>query len=844
MGRIELNPELAHDSSLFTKLMHASVIDPPLLKLENPESFYPIFDLQNDERMHWLALKETCKSYMGTEELSRLDSAVALMKYAHQTQERDAGERYSNHCFRVGRILAEQRLEANTLIAGILHDVLEDSEKNGVPVTSEFIARVFGSDVEKLVLGCRNSEWDVILKPEDISGYNHMTSDQLTAALKEEYDRRTVLKNFRQFSGEPQNDPRVILIKLADRIDNMRTIFGKDSKLKQQQKAVEALEVSANLAKIIGDEEKRRELSDLAMEVVDGRMFYYLTDVVFRSTGITNKVDPKDYNRHNEIIRAVETIHPSEELKVEIADLVPNDLGINPDRISISFPGIYAMHQTWKEKEDKSVRFGASDIYAKVRIPIPSEELRYDSNISSYENRIKSEFKAKGWRILTGYKSIEEKQASENERVFFCQNASERTIKVKLISDDEDNGNRFRLSGFYDGSRVTPSMVNQLTKLAGDYQIIARGDAESRQKVRTFIREMGGIRVQGIKPGEFTLLRKGATILEYAYKVRGEMLGRLTGFQINGGEMHYVKDMGMVLQNDWRVTLHFNESIQSHMNVTPEWLRDQTDPDVLAVLAEVLEKRLRYFQSQGGISTYEPENRAIVDIGVTKLDRMLIYQGHYVGAGVALDYIRMLGFENTGEFLRAVAVGQVGYFDLLIIAEEMDKFTRDTIAIDIDYPSDHPISQRFITMYDKLKAISELNLIRREEREVLGERIFVRYYFPINQIAELYGLVSRMGEVYFHHDDVYLPEKSALVIDHIPSESIYYAELKKLSEEFTERKSMFARDDVVRTIGEGSQPHLHEHKRKKLNKYERRKLWEKRSKAKVKKLSRHGPQRR
>lgn len=135
------------------------------------------------------------KQKMTSEDMERIVAAYMLAKEAHQGQMRKSGEPYIIHPIAVARIVAEEfELGANPIMAAFLHDVVEDT-----PYTLDDIKERFGEDVAFLV-------------------------GVVTKQKKSEYNQSKQIDNYRQILASVQFDVRAILIKLADRLHNMRTL--------------------------------------------------------------------------------------------------------------------------------------------------------------------------------------------------------------------------------------------------------------------------------------------------------------------------------------------------------------------------------------------------------------------------------------------------------------------------------------------------------------------------------------------------------------------------------------------------------------------------------------------
>jgi guanosine-3',5'-bis(diphosphate) 3'-pyrophosphohydrolase len=169
-----------------------------------------------------------------------LRRAYAYGLLMHEGQTRKSGEPYFTHPVAVAAILTEQRLDDATIVTALLHDTIEDTKS-----TYSEIERQFGVEVAELV-----------------DGVTKLTNLQLSSAQTQQAE------NFRKLFMAMSKDLRVILVKLADRLHNMRTIKSMSPE-KQAQKARETMEIFAPLAGRMGMQWMREELEDLAFKVIN-----------------------------------------------------------------------------------------------------------------------------------------------------------------------------------------------------------------------------------------------------------------------------------------------------------------------------------------------------------------------------------------------------------------------------------------------------------------------------------------------------------------------------------------------------------------------------------------------
>ena len=180
------------------------------------------------------------RNYNPRSNVDLLRRAYAYGMQMHEGQTRKSGEPYFTHPVAVAAILTEQRLDDATIVTALLHDTIEDTKS-----TYSEIERQFGVEVAELV-----------------DGVTKLTNLQLSSAQTQQAE------NFRKLFMAMSKDLRVILVKLADRLHNMRTIKSMSPE-KQAQKARETMEIFAPLAGRMGMQWMREELEDLAFKVIN-----------------------------------------------------------------------------------------------------------------------------------------------------------------------------------------------------------------------------------------------------------------------------------------------------------------------------------------------------------------------------------------------------------------------------------------------------------------------------------------------------------------------------------------------------------------------------------------------
>src|SRR5216684_4154825 len=196
-------------------------------------------------------LIESVEGYKPDVDRDLLARAFSFAANAHEGQQRRSGEEFINHPFGVAKILTELHLDEQTIAAALLHDVVEDTDADIKAVRDEF-----GDEIAQLV-----------------DGVTKLTRIQFQSREHAEAE------NYRKLIVAMAQDVRVILIKLADRLHNLRTIeyLGKQ---KQVQKAREALEIYAPLAHRLGIHALKWELEDLAFQTLHPRKYEEIKTMV------------------------------------------------------------------------------------------------------------------------------------------------------------------------------------------------------------------------------------------------------------------------------------------------------------------------------------------------------------------------------------------------------------------------------------------------------------------------------------------------------------------------------------------------------------------------------------
>nr|WP_084154674.1 bifunctional (p)ppGpp synthetase/guanosine-3',5'-bis(diphosphate) 3'-pyrophosphohydrolase [Polycyclovorans algicola] len=207
------------------------------------------------------ALVRMLETYLPDEHVAEVRRAAEFATKVHAGQSRSSGEPYVYHPLAAARILAEMRMDPTTLMAAILHDVIEDTT-----VSKRILQEQFGLDVAELV--------DGVSKIDKIEGMSRT-------------ERQA--ESFRKLLLAMTQDLRVILVKLADRLHNMRTLEGMATE-KRRRIARETLDIYAPIAQRLGIQSLRTELEDLAFANLHPARYAVLARAVKAQIGDTKKV--------------------------------------------------------------------------------------------------------------------------------------------------------------------------------------------------------------------------------------------------------------------------------------------------------------------------------------------------------------------------------------------------------------------------------------------------------------------------------------------------------------------------------------------------------------------------
>ena len=212
-------------------------------------------------------LEKRIGGYLTSDEVEKVRRAYEFSASAHEGQHRKSGEPYINHPLEVAGILGDMHMDHQTLAAAILHDVIEDTGTD-----KKEIVRRFGKGIAELV--------DGVSKLTQVEFYSHAEAQA---------------QNFRKMLMAMSNDIRVIIVKLADRLHNMRTL-GALAPEKRRRIARETLEIYAPIAQRLGINSIRLELEDLGFATLYPMRYRILNEQVIKARGHRKEIIAKIKN--------------------------------------------------------------------------------------------------------------------------------------------------------------------------------------------------------------------------------------------------------------------------------------------------------------------------------------------------------------------------------------------------------------------------------------------------------------------------------------------------------------------------------------------------------------------
>lgn len=411
------------------------------------------------------------------ESVDEILKAYELANDFHSDQKRQSGDPYIIHPLSVAIILSEMKADKDTICAGLLHDTLEDTE-----ITKEELIHEFNPDVANLVDGVTK-----------ISKLNFSSKQDRNYA------------NTRKIISSITEDVRIVIIKLADRLHNMRTLEYK-SELKQKENALETMEVFVPLAYYIGAYRIKSELEDLSLK--------YLK--------------PDEYKRTEELHQKVEeeSTHCLTEMVINIQELLNNEQ--IPNHIKTRTKNIYGLYK--KLSEGNRIE----DIHDLLSLKIMVDDIincyRTLGIVHSQYNPINSKFKDYIYNSKTNmYRSLHTTVFGEDDRL----------VQTQIRTFEMDDVASFGLTSYWHQNMDNPreKMQEDLKEKYQFFKSLAEinttfGDNQefiTQIKTELFTDK---IYVYTTK-GDIIELPAGSTPIDFAYRIHTDIGNSMIGAIVN-----------------------------------------------------------------------------------------------------------------------------------------------------------------------------------------------------------------------------------------------------------------------------------------------------------------------
>jgi guanosine-3',5'-bis(diphosphate) 3'-pyrophosphohydrolase len=532
-------------------------------------------------------LIKKCQQYLPADKVAAIERAYDFARQAHQGQFRESGEPYVEHPLQTALILAELQLDANSIVAALLHDIPENC---GVPIAE--IQAAFGDEVAKLVDGTTK------LGRLSLSG-------EAAAATE------TQMENLRKMLVAMAEDLRVVFIKLADRLHNMRTLQALSPE-KQHRIAQETLEIYAPLSHRLGIWELKWQLEDLS--------FRYLEPEKYKKVArlIAARRDQRE-RLISRVLGTLETEFDKVGLKAEISGRPKHIYSIYQKMEKYS-----ALGKNFDDIHDllalRVLVATVPDCYSAVGIihslwhPLPGEFNDYIANPKP-----------------NGYQSL-------HTTVMYEATPLEMQIRTHEMHHTDEYGMAAHWR-YKEGDRQDLRFEERISWLRQliEWHRELSGTEEFLESVKTDI-FIDQVFVYTPK-GEIKDLPKGATPLDFAYRIHTELGHRCIGAKVNGSlvSLNYQLKNGDIV-----------EIMSSKLDKAPS--RDWLNPQLGYVRTSHAREKIRqWFRKQERADNIE-HGRGILDKELRRLGIRLSERE---------ELAKLFKYESVDDFLAAIGYGGV-----------------------------------------------------------------------------------------------------------------------------------------------------------------------------------------
>ena len=563
-----------------------------------------------------------------------LSRAFRFAAAAHEGQQRRSGEAFIRHPWGAAKILAELRQDEQTIAAALLHDVVEDTDTEIDEVRTEF-----GDEIAQLVEGVTK-----------LTRIHFQSREQAEA------------ENYRKMIAAMVGDERVILIKLADRLHNMRTIeyLGKQ---KQLQKARETLEVYAPLAHRLGIHKLKWELEDLAFETLHPRKYEEIKTMVAE-----RRTDREEHV--SEAARVLQFELDKVDIPAEISGRAKHFYSIY-DKMAKKgreFNEIYdltAMRVIVERSGDEGTRdcYGALGLIHSLWKPMPG---RFKDYIAMPK--------------FNAYRSLHTTVIGPEGRPLEIQ------VRTRDMHEIAELG--VAAHWLYKRGKRDP----QWTAWAKQLMESQADEADPREFMKTFRTDLFDEEVYVFTPqGEVKSLPAESTPIDFAYAVHTDLGHRTVGAKINGRivPLHYRLKSGDVVEI---------LTTKTGRGPSRDWIS-------LAASSRARNKIRQWFSRE----TREETERKGRDALEQALKKQSLPYKKLVGSAVLAQVIRETGFKKAEDFYVALGSGKVPVGQ--IVNKVLNRLKTEEVAHEEAVPLKAPKAGRAIAGDDlgiKVKGVEDV----------------------------------------------------------------------------------------------------------------------------------------
>ena len=438
--------------------------------------------------------------------IEMVEKAYKYAEFLHDGQKRQSGEPYIIHPLNVAYTLAELNADQDTICAGLLHDTLEDTE-----TSKEEIANLFNSEVAKLVDGVTK------------------ISKMKFPSKQEQY-----MANTRKIVTSIMDDVRIVIIKLADRLHNMRTLQYK-SDLKQIENSIETLDIFVPLAYYIGAYRIRNELEDICLSYLKPDEYKRIDElrnkIEIESKVCLNNMEETIKNQIEKVIRETKNINEEDKVNYEVKQRIKN---------------VYGIYR--KLKDGHKIEDVHDLLILKVMLETTSDCYLALSAIHSKYNPINDKFKDYIYNPKTNmYRSIHTTVFAPDDRL----------VQAQIRTFDMDKVASFGLTTYWNikKGQARYDMQSDLKDEFQFYKSLRQIDKmfeDNEEFVSHVKNELFGNNIYVYtSKGKAIELPVGSTPIDFAYKIHTELGNTMIGARVNNEPV----EVGYELKNGDRVII-------------------------------------------------------------------------------------------------------------------------------------------------------------------------------------------------------------------------------------------------------------------------------------------------